>query len=403
MFRIRRWRYKCSLLLIPFAVLVIEISIMYLLYVTEKEDRFNSRFSQQVQNSVKGIYKHHLKAGSFNVKGGNYLTILSRNVSMYDTVKGIQEMKTLCCSNLFCKDNVPPNKTDIQISGSIHFCIPAGNAGVVRELGPLVKSILLHAKRSGVFLHLLTGAGSEHEIKYMMESVTENAVKFYYELVPLNINFIVNECSKIKLRISHHSGVWGMSKAFMYKIFTAVDKCIILDTDVVFGTDPAFLWNLFFDHGDQALITMKISKGMTKQSLSNSGVMLHDFGRMRKIDFAKLYLAAVQVQCSELPDNSGFRTGCGDQALFFGTFRNNNSHLYRSLPLSWNLEMCYKNFTFVQHSNRRGTFFGIAHLDCNKGPENQAFQSFIKKYYVKNLTDYVKYLINVPIGKVCSD
>ncbi|KAK3593847.1 hypothetical protein CHS0354_011448 [Potamilus streckersoni] len=400
--RIRRWRYKCILLLIPFAVLIIEMLIMSSLHVTEKVDRFKGRFSQQVKNSVHGMASDGLETGSFNVKKSNYLTTLSRNVNIYETVKGIPEEETLCCSNLFCKDNVPPNKIDIQMSGYIHFCISAGNAGVIWELGPLVKSILLHAKRSGIFLHLLTGAGSENEVKDMMDSINQTAIEFFYELVPLNPHFIVSECSKINLRISHHSGVWGMSKAFMYKIFTNVDKCIILDTDVVFGTDPAFLWDLFFNHGDHALITMKISNDMAKQSLSNSGVMLHDFGKMRKIEFAKLYQAAVQLQCTELPNNSGFRSGCGDQALFFGTFRNNNSHLYRSLPLSWNLEMCYKNFTFVQHSNIRGTFFGIAHLDCNKGPENQAFQIFVRKYYVKNLTDYVKYLIHAQINKVCS-
>ncbi|KAL3854041.1 hypothetical protein ACJMK2_013325 [Sinanodonta woodiana] len=308
----------------------------------------------------------------------------------------IHRKKSTCCKHEFCRDNVPPRITKTHIEGPIHFCIAAGKAEVVRELEPLVKTLVLHAKRTDMFLHILTGNGSDYEIKKILNAIPDFPVQLKYELVPLNTDFILNETLQINLKITHHSGVWGMSKLYMYEIFSNVDKCIVLDTDIVFGTDPAFLWDLFMDQEDQQIISMRITNDMTKSYMSNSGLMLQDFSRMRQMTFTKFYQASVMWLCSKVPV-------CSDQEVLFGLFKNNGSYLFRTLPVSWNLELCHDffGFSFGSYLDRQGRFFGGAHFNC-AGAENKALQLFTARDSASTLRDYVKYLIDVAIQDVCS-
>ncbi|KAL3854049.1 hypothetical protein ACJMK2_013331 [Sinanodonta woodiana] len=313
---------------------------------------------------------------------------------IYENV--INKKTSTCCAHEFCRDNVPPGITKTHIEGPIHFCIAAGKAEVVRELEPLIKTLVLHAKRTDLFLHILTGNGSDYEIRKILNAIPDIPVQLKYELVTLNTDFILDETLKINLRITHHSGVWGMSKLYMYQIFNNVDKCIVLDTDIVFGTDPAFLWDLFMDQEDQQLISMRITNDMTESYMSNSGLMLQDFSRMRQMTFTKFYQASVKWVCSKV-------TVCSDQEVLFGLFKTNGSYLFRTLPVSWNLELCHDffRFSFESYLDRQGRFFGGAHFNC-AGAENKALELFTAKDSASNLRDYVKYLIAVPIQDVCS-
>ncbi|KAK3590679.1 hypothetical protein CHS0354_026211 [Potamilus streckersoni] len=282
------------------------------------------------------------------------------------------------------------------MEGPVHFCIAAANAEVVKEFEPLVKTLVLHAKRTDIVLHILTGNGSNNEIEKILNTIPDIPVKFKYELFPLNTEKILNETLKIHLKITHHSGIWGMSKLYMYEIFDNVDKCIVLDTDIVFGTDPAFLWDLFMDQEDQQMISMRITNDMTKSYMSNSGLMLQDFSRMRQMTFSKFYFAAVEWLCSKV-------AVCSDQEVLFSLFKNNGSYLFRTLPVSWNLELCHDffGFSFETYTDSQGRFFGGAHFNC-AGAENKALELFSERDSSSNLRDYVKYLINVQMQDVCS-
>ncbi|KAL3855004.1 hypothetical protein ACJMK2_014236 [Sinanodonta woodiana] len=316
-------------------------------------------------------------------------------VSSHVSGSVMHEMKTPCCVHEFCMDNTPPNQRKYRMGGPIHFCIAAGNADVVMELEPLVKTLLLHARRADVFLHILTGNGSDKAIKTMLSNIPDSHVKFTYELLSLNTDRIYDLALHIHVNITHHSGVWGMSKLYMYEIFNDVDKCIVIDTDIVFGTDPEFLWDFFLDQEEQQVISMRITKDMTESRMSNSGLMLQDFKRMRRIHFSKFYLGGVELVCRVL-------SVCSDQDVLFGVFKNNGSYLFSTIPESWNLELCHDfgGFSFDRYADPHGRFFGGAHFNCARA-ENKALQHFTASHSARNLRDYVEYLISMPIQAVC--
>ncbi|KAK3593846.1 hypothetical protein CHS0354_011447 [Potamilus streckersoni] len=338
-------------------------------------------------------------AGSIDTIGINSKLTVSTD---FDNDK--HNKSSSCCNLTFCLEYTPPTKAMSRLPGPIHICIPAGKVGVVGEVGPLVKSVVLHAKRADVFFHLLTRGRAVKEIQNFMDNIQNTSVKFMYELMPLNKTYIIQENSKINLTISHHSGVWGMSKAYMYKIFKHVKKCIVLDADTAFGTDPAFLWDYFSDHNSEELITMRISHSMTESWQCNAGVMLQDFEKMRNANFSKFYASAARQQCPLIPFNTRLRYKCGDQALYFGTFKANHSYFYRTLPNSWNLENCHEfsKFTFRRYIDRTGDFFGLLHLNCLLNSENKAFEVFVTEKKYQKLNSYFNYLIRTPVEKICS-
>ncbi|KAK3597452.1 hypothetical protein CHS0354_041866 [Potamilus streckersoni] len=245
------------------------------------------------------------------MKGSNTQAVSPRNENNVSDTTGRRKQDNVveCCKHEFCKDNVPPKRTKSTVPGPIHFCISAGELGILAEFEPLLKSLVLHAKRTDVILHILTGNDSEKEIKNLLQRIPDTPVKFMYELVPLNRTYIISESLKNNIAIFHHSGVWGMSKAYMHEIFKNVKKCIVLDVDTVFGTDPAFLWDEFSNLGDQQLISMRITNKSEKYTMINTGVMLQDFENMRKIHFSKFYLPVAKRQCSHSPDDSGSPVG----------------------------------------------------------------------------------------------
>ncbi|KAL3879090.1 hypothetical protein ACJMK2_031404 [Sinanodonta woodiana] len=315
-----------------------------------------------------------------------------------------QENDVACCKHEFCKNNIPPKRTKSTVPGPIHFCIAAGELGILEELKPLLKSLVLHAKRTDIILHILTGNDSEREIRNILERIPDTPVKFMYDLVRLNRTYIISESLKNNIAISHHSGVWGMSKAYMHEIFKNVKKCIVLDVDTVFGTDPAFLWDEFSNLEDQQAISMRITNKSEKYTMINSGVMLQDFEKLRKIHFSKFYLSAAKMgQCSHSPDESGLRFKCSDQALTFGIYKNNNSHFFQTLQVCWNLEKClgFGFYKFQRYVDSLGIFFGLVHLNCLRG-ENKALMMFLKDYQLGKLNEYLNYLISVPLENICS-
>ncbi|KAL3882466.1 hypothetical protein ACJMK2_028803 [Sinanodonta woodiana] len=366
---------------------------------TENDDTKGLETESDNSKVTETDFVRRFSAGSVSTKG-----IHSKLTFLADFDNNKHDQTFSCCSCRFCLDNIPPTKAMSRLSGPIHICIPAGKVGVIGEVGPLVKSVVLHAKRTDVFFHILTRGGAVKEIHNLMKDIQNATVKFMYELMPLNQTYIIQENLKINLSISHHSGVWGMSKAYMYKIFKHVKKCIVLDADTAFGTDPVFLWDHFSDHNNQELISMRISQSMTESWQCNAGVMLQDFEKMRNINFSKFYANAAIEQCPLMPLSRTHRFKCGDQALYFGTFKANHTHFYRTLPNSWNLENChdFNNFTFRHYTDEGGIFFGLLHLNCLIHSENKAFEVFVKKGKYRKLNHYFNYLINTPVERLCS-
>ena len=307
---------------------------------------------------------------------------------------------------------------NIRNEEMVHVCIAAGRRGVIKELSIMLTSMFLHAQSQDLFLHFLVDKESEEEIVYFMSSTRSLLVNVSYEVVLLNEDFIINETLKFKTVITHHSGVFGMSKLFFYQIWKGVEKCIILDTDLIFARDPAELWEEFHKMSDQSVIMMRVE---SEAHRCNSGVMLQRFQMMRELNFDQYFSKGVTKYCTPLKDNQELFNcgGHGDQNIFHQIFLQ-FPQLYTQISKSWNIEYCQEYFHYNFNWKKQSvpnSFFGIAHFNCLPGDDyltelrKKEDQNWVLIKYIEyvnkiNTTNFqlgngnVKRILRIPGGKI---
>ena len=217
----------------------------------------------------------------------------------------------------FLNDHVPYRITsESMLNETIHICLTIGGVSAAMEARFAIKSVYVHARRNEVFFHRLVTENARIIIEQLFKELHCPNVKILYEFVKFDASLIEAKAKDVRVRINHHSGVFGISRSFMYSIFTKVDKCIIIDTDLVYGTDPYFMWSLF-QHIDPPFV------GMFKHGASDktacAGVLLQNFAMMRDIHFEELYKEVIPNRCKPAKDNaSEFESGFMDQTMIRG-------------------------------------------------------------------------------------
>ena len=130
----------------------------------------------------------------------------------------------------FTKDYEPRENMSRIANETIHICITIGGASAAQEAKFLLTSLYIHSLRKDLHFHLLVTDDAKSILQKTFNEFKQPAVNIFYEFVKFDPQLIRKKAHAVKVKITHHSGVFGMSKAFMYKIFQNVDKCLILDT-----------------------------------------------------------------------------------------------------------------------------------------------------------------------------
>ncbi|KAL1459095.1 hypothetical protein WDU94_011103 [Cyamophila willieti] len=127
---------------------------------------------------------------------------------------------------------IPPCEV-IQVS------IVCAGYNSTRSLVTLIKSILFYRKNP-LHFHLITDTVAQNILQTLFStwSVPQVEVSFYLaDAVVDDVSWIPNK---------HYSGVYGLLKLTLPKVLPeTLSKTIVLDTDVIFATDIAQLWQLF--------------------------------------------------------------------------------------------------------------------------------------------------------------
>ncbi|KAK3580297.1 hypothetical protein CHS0354_023536 [Potamilus streckersoni] len=292
-----------------------------------------------------------------------------------------------------------PNKSEV-----LNICVMAGYEGVEEELEVLLKSVILNAHLYSVVIYIISGDGSRPLVEGLINNLHHPYINIKYELIDLNKTQILLELEKINIAITYHAGIYGLAKAYLHRLLPFLDKCIILDTDLIFGSDPAFLWEEFHNQAGSEIITMKINTQTTTQFQASSGVVLMNFKAMREIKIEENYAIAAQSVCQRMIETKTEYRDCalGDQTLLFGVYQI-KPYLFHSLPGSWILEFChgFLGFTFDTHySGETNLFFGIAHFNCVSRQEHMAFRTYVTRtgnMYFDDLKKYVRNIMNFNI------
>ena len=311
-------------------------------------------------------------------------------------------------SNIFAEDFIPTEYENVEIvAETVHFCLIAAKTETASELRILLKSILLHARRSNVFFHIVLYEGAENSVPDLFREMCE-LKNLRYEFIYVDLRkYLMDMFQNNVTNSNRHSRIYGLAKLFMFKIMGHLDKCLVMDTDIIFAADPIFLWNAMIPKLEYGFaITAAENK---PKRYFNSGLMLQNFDLMRRLNFTRFY--DLDMLCRKIKQNDSlalyYRCG-GDQHILQG-IRKRHPSLFFLFPSSWNLIRCggFYNFTFSNHSEGN-LFFGAAHLTCM--PDKQyksAFEGFItlpgiarEKY--KMLIDYIIFVEELTFPNLCN-
>ena len=275
---------------------------------------------------------------------------------------------------------------------AVHFCVVAARPEVAEEVNILVKSILLHSRRSDVFFHFILYEGSENTVPGIFKEINCTFTNVFYEFIYVDLRKYVRLKLRYPVNVYHVSGIYAFGKIFMFDIFKHVDTCLTVDTDIVFAVDPAFLWGEKDSHLKNG---SAIAAAEWKGSEFNSGLMLQNLTLLRQMKFEQFVNLEKLCKNSSSGNETTFRC-VHDQNVLNRIYRENPS-LFNFFPTSWNIGKCkgFYNFNFTTFENDN-LFFGAVHLTCFFRKDMNAFDEFLYKYKSRenylNLREYIYFL-----------
>ena len=304
--------------------------------------------------------------------------------------KQIQKTIKSNISTIFSDDFVPEIYNETETEDMVHLCLIAAKAETAGEIKIFARSAILHARRSDVFFHFVVFKGSEKTIPPVFEEIDHAFVNVKYELIEVNLTEYLKQKLHNKVRMTHEwSGLYGVGKIFMYDLLPHVNRCIIIDTDTLFGIDPAFLWS-----EGQSRLKPPVAIATTwfpGDKYVNTGVTVHHLEYMRQIKFGDLI---TMKGCALRNENGTEKFLCYHDQLFMNMIMNDHRELFSNFTVSWNLGICkgFRNFTFDSFKDEKtGLFFGVAHITCLPYSLKNVFTEG-KGYLRKNLQDYIDFL-----------
>ena len=300
-------------------------------------------------------------------------------------------------TSIFSVDYVPRNysKSLKAEYDPVHFCVVAAQMRIAEEVKVLVKSIILHSRRSDVYFHFLLYEGSEYTVPNIFNEINCAFTNIYYDFVYVDLRIYMNKMfnSKVQTSSARFSGIYGLGKLFVYDIMKHVEECLIVDTDVVFAVDTAILWSEMQPKLKTGAV-IAVAKD-SRPKIFNSGVMMQNLSLMRKMKFESLI--TLDKFCNKrIVHNETVYTCIHDQDIL-NRIQALNASLFTFFSNSWNLGKClgFAKFDFSRHE-QTDMFFGAAHFSCMSATVESAFDAFViddryqKQFH--HLPDYIRYL-----------
>ena len=327
-----------------------------------------------------------------------------------------EPIRKIILSNLttiFSEDYIPREYATMAIDSksTIHFCQIVAKTAYALEVEMFVRSVILHARRSDVFFHFIAAEGAEKSLPKVFNTITSAFVDVRYEIIEVpQLTGYLKDKFENKVTFTHPwSGIYGTGKIFMYDLMPHVNTCIVIDTDTLFGVDPAFLWNEARQHL-QPPVTLAATWSPTPEHF-NSGVMVHNLARMREIHFQ--HFINTTRCCKQFRVSGKMTFQCEHDQILLLQMLNDHKELFYLLSVSWNLDKCssYKGLKFdsfrndhvyVRDDHVSGFFFGVVHFCCSPTSLKYAYEKgtmYMNKYGLANYFNYLKALDFNRIGK----
>uniref|UniRef100_A0A8C6WSP4 LARGE xylosyl- and glucuronyltransferase 1 n=1 Tax=Neogobius melanostomus TaxID=47308 RepID=A0A8C6WSP4_9GOBI len=228
---------------------------------------------------------------------------------------------------------------------TIHVAIVCAGYNASRDVVTLVKSVLFH-RRNPLHFHFITDSIAQKILSSLFTSWMVPAVRVNFydgDELKSEVSWIPNK---------HYSGIYGLMKLVLTKTLpSALQKVIVLDTDITFATDIAELWAVFhkFKGQTERLVFRKsVEEPPALARLGrgfNTGVILLLLDRLRKLRWEQMWRLTAERELMGM-----LSTSLADQDIFNAVIKQNPFMVY-PLPCYWNVQLsdhtrsekCYKD------------------------------------------------------------
>uniref|UniRef100_A0A8C6U0Z3 LARGE xylosyl- and glucuronyltransferase 1 n=1 Tax=Neogobius melanostomus TaxID=47308 RepID=A0A8C6U0Z3_9GOBI len=240
---------------------------------------------------------------------------------------------------------------------TIHVAIVCAGYNASRDVVTLVKSVLFH-RRNPLHFHFITDSIAQKILSSLFTSWMVPAVRVNFydgDELKSEVSWIPNK---------HYSGIYGLMKLVLTKTLpSALQKVIVLDTDITFATDIAELWAVF--HKFKAQQVLGLVENQSDWYLGNlwknhrpwpyshpalrrdfnTGVILLLLDRLRKLRWEQMWRLTAERELMGM-----LSTSLADQDIFNAVIKQNPFMVY-PLPCYWNVQLsdhtrsekCYKD------------------------------------------------------------
>lgn len=210
-----------------------------------------------------------------------------------------------------------------------------------RSVVTLVKSVLFYRKNP-LHFHFISDAVAHLVLQTLFRTWNVPAVEVSFYLTD---NF-QGEVSWIPNK--HYSGVYGLMKLVLPKALPeALDKVIVLDTDITFASDIAELWRIF--HKFTAKQAIGLVENQSDWYLGklwknhrpwpalgrgfNTGVILLQLQKLRERNWMQMWKLIAEKELISM-----WFTSLADQDIFNAMLKQHTDLLFR-LPCQWNVQL----------------------------------------------------------------
>lgn len=280
----------------------------------------------------------------------------------------------------------------------VHVAIVCAGYNSSREAMTLIKSLLYH-RSVLLHIHFIVDPPAKKILGTLFRTwnVPDLTVSFYSTaLVERKVSWIPN---------IHYGGVYGLMKLCIPDILPpSIKRIIILDTDLLFLTDIAHLWNIFtlFRKGEVIGLVENQSDWYLGDIVShrpwpaigrgyNTGVVLYDMDELRKVDWSTLWHSVTEEELKHYD-----AVALADQDIINALLKINVGFLH-VLPCVWNVQLSrYSRAAFCYDGDVSG--IKLLHWNTPEGLRSGNIPDFLYQYFY-SYTIFDSNLLRKPVDK----
>ncbi|XP_046841650.1 LARGE xylosyl- and glucuronyltransferase 2-like isoform X2 [Xenia sp. Carnegie-2017] len=287
--------------------------------------------------------------------------LLSAQQGMENLEKEVHKLQKTLRQRELMSSEINLNMTELTGDcETLHVAVVCSGFSTSRQVVILIKSILFY-RRNPLHFHFISDATAITILTTLFES---------WNIPLVNISFysaeaMMKEVSWIPNR--HYSGVYGLLKLTLPHLLSeAIEKVIVLDTDIIFASNIAELWELFSRQtGEQG-------RGF------NTGVMLLDLFKLRKLNWKSIWRLTAERELTTF-----LATSLADQDIFNAVIKR-HPHLVQKLPCAWNIQLSDNmRRTLIDNCYAEVSNLKVIHWNSPKKLKvNNSHAEFLRNHYL---------------------